>query len=202
MVGLLHTCHNCLILQYQVSVQELIFFIHLIQPYPVFQWFPCGDAPGHWLWTKQGRSCLPQRVCTCSGSHTGSHAHGTLTPTRAGSTSHYLQHTANNTVTWHIYHTTVTWTWLALVSVSESHTFVVSSNEAQDVLMSEHDCLINLCFTKPRPLVPGGKDLHRHILSSPLSPPHLPISTLPNGLLQHYGPSYSPLDQQWQTCKT
>lgn len=179
-----------------------MFFIHLKQSYPAFQWSPCGGVPGRWLWTKQGQSCLPQRVCTYSGSHTGSHAHGTRTPTRAGSTSRYLQHTANNTVTcWHISLITVTWTWLTLVSVSESHTFVVGSNEAQDVIMSEHDCLINLCFAKPRPLIPGGEDLHRHVLSSPLSPPHLPESTLTNGLLQDNGPSYSPLDQQWQTCK-
>ncbi|TNN84516.1 hypothetical protein EYF80_005216 [Liparis tanakae] len=59
-----------------------------------------------------------------------------------------------------------------------------SLNEAQDVLMSEHDCLINFCFAKPRPLVSGGENLHGHILSSPLSPPHLPKPTLPNRLLQ------------------
>lgn len=81
-----------------------------VQSYPACQWFPCGGVPGHWLWTKQGQSCLPQRMCTCSGNHTGSHAHGTLTPTRAGSMSHYLQHTANNTVTcWHIYLITILW---------------------------------------------------------------------------------------------
>ena len=85
---------------------------------------------------------------------------------------------------------------------SECDTFVVSGNEAQDVLVSQHDCLINLCLTKPRPLVSGGEDLHRHVLSSPLPPPHLPESTLPNGLLQDDGPSYSPLDQQGQACVT
>lgn len=83
------------------------------------------------------------------------------------------------------------------VGVSESDTFVVSSNEAQDILMPEHDCLIDLCFTKPRPLVPGGEDLYSHVLSSPLSPPHLPESTLPNGLLQDNGARYSTLHQQW-----
>lgn len=85
---------------------------------------------------------------------------------------------------------------------SECDTFVISSNEAQDVLMSQHDCLVNLCLTKPRPLISGGENLHRHVLSSPLPPPHLPESTLPNGLLQDDGPSYSPLDQQGQTCVT
>lgn len=67
--------------------------------------------------------------------------------------------------------------------------------------MSEHDSLINLCFTEPGPLVPGGEDLHRHVLSSPLAPPHFTKSTLSDGLLQDNGPSYGSLDQQWQTCK-
>lgn len=68
--------------------------------------------------------------------------------------------------------------------------------------MSEHDRLINFCFTEPGPLVPGGEDLYSNILSSPLAPPHLSKSTLPNGLLQDNSSSYGSLDQQWQPCKT
>ena len=85
---------------------------------------------------------------------------------------------------------------------SSLSTFAVCSNESQDVLVSEQDGLINLCLPKPGPLVPGGEDLHRHILPSPLAPPHLTESTLPNSLLQHDGPSYGSLHQQWQTCET
>lgn len=86
-------------------------------------------------------------------------------------------------------------------SLKGSSTLVVSSNESQDVIMSEHDSLINLCFTEPRPLVPGGEYLHRHILSSPLAPPDLTKSSLSNGFLQDNGPSYGPLDQQRQPYK-
>lgn len=66
--------------------------------------------------------------------------------------------------------------------------------------MSEHDGLVDLCLAEPRPLVPGGEDLHRHVLSSPLPPPHLPEPALPDALLQHDGASDGPLHQQRQTC--
>lgn len=68
--------------------------------------------------------------------------------------------------------------------------------------MSEHDGLVNFGFAEPRPLVPGGEDLHRYVLSSPLPPPHLPEPTLPDALLQDDGASYGPLHQQRQTCGT
>lgn len=83
-----------------------------------------------------------------------------------------------------------------------AETFVVSSNEAQDVFVSEHDGLVNLCLAEPRPLVPGGEDLHRHVLPSPPPPPHLPKPTLPDALLQDDGASDGPLHQQRQTCGT
>lgn len=81
-------------------------------------------------------------------------------------------------------------------------TFVVSSNESQDVLMPEHDGLINLCFPEPRPLVPGGEDLHGHVLPSPLPSPHLTEPTFSDGLLQDDGSSDGSLDQQWKSCDT
>lgn len=83
-----------------------------------------------------------------------------------------------------------------------TQTFVVRGDEAQDVLVSEHDGLVNFGFAEPRSLVPGGEDLHGHVLSSPLSPPHLPEPALPDALLQDDGASDGPLHQQRQTCRT
>lgn len=68
--------------------------------------------------------------------------------------------------------------------------------------MSEHDGLVDLCLAEPRPLVPGGEDLHRHVLPPPLAPPHLPEPALADALLQHDGASDGPLHQQRQTCGT
>lgn len=89
-----------------------------------------------------------------------------------------------------------------IVHAKASETFVISTNEAQDVLVSEHDSLINLCFPEPGPLVPRGEDLNSNILSSPLAPPHLPKTALPDALLQDDGSSYSSLDKQWKPCET
>lgn len=93
MKRLLHTKPKLSALEYSQSLME---------PHPECRWFPCGGVPAHWLWTKPGWSCPLQRPCTCSGSQTGSRAHGTRILATAESTSHYLQHTARNTVTcWH-----------------------------------------------------------------------------------------------------
>lgn len=83
-------------------------------------------------------------------------------------------------------------------TVLGSVTFVISRNEAQDVVMSEHDGLINLGLAEPRPLVPGGEDLDSHVLSSPLSSPNLTEATFPDALLEDDGPRYRSLDQQWK----
>lgn len=83
----------------------------------------------------------------------------------------------------------------------KSDTFVVGSDKAQDVVVSQHDGLIDVCLPKPRPLVPGGEDLHGHVLPSPLPSPHLAEATLANGLLQDDGARYGPLHQQGESCK-
>lgn len=83
----------------------------------------------------------------------------------------------------------------------ESDTFVVGSDEAQNVLVSQHDGLVDVGLAKPRPLVPGGEDLHGHVLPSPLPSPHLAIATLADGLLQDDGPGYGPLHQQREPCE-
>lgn len=80
-------------------------------------------------------------------------------------------------------------------------TFVVGSNEAQDVLVAEHDGLVDFSFTKPGALLTRGEDLHGDVSSSPLPPPHLPKAAFTNDLLQHYGTSHCPLDKQRQTCR-
>ena len=81
-------------------------------------------------------------------------------------------------------------------------TLVVSGNESQDVLVSEHDGLIDLCLAEPRALLPRREDLDRHVLATPLPPPHLAEAALPDALLQHDGPGDGPLDEQWESWRT
>ncbi len=38
---------------------------------------------------------------------------------------------------------------------THTHTFIISSNEAQDVLMTEHDGLVNLSLTEPGAFLSG-----------------------------------------------
>lgn len=78
-------------------------------------------------------------------------------------------------------------------------TFVVGSDEAQDVLVTQHDCLVDLGLAEPRALLTGREDLDRHLLVSPLPPPHLAEAALPDALLEYDGPGYGPLNQQGQT---
>ena len=63
--------------------------------------------------------------------------------------------------------------------------------------MTEHYGLVDLRLAEPRPLVSGGEDLHRNVLSSPLPTPHLSEAALPDGLLQHDGAGDGPLYQEW-----
>lgn len=83
----------------------------------------------------------------------------------------------------------------------KSATFVVGSDEAQDVLVSQHDGLIDVGLAKPRPLVPGGEDLDGHVLPPPLPSPHLAEATLPDGLLQDDGAGDGALHQQGEACE-
>lgn len=74
-------------------------------------------------------------------------------------------------------------------------TFVVGSDEAQDVLVSQHDSLVDLGLPEPGALLAGGEDLHGHFLPTPLPPPHLPEAALPDALLQDDGPGNGTLHQ-------
>lgn len=78
-------------------------------------------------------------------------------------------------------------------------TFVVGSNEAQNVLVSQHHRLVDLSLAEPGALLAGGEDLHGHFLPAPLAPPHLAETALSDALLEDDGSGDGPLDQQRQT---
>lgn len=75
-------------------------------------------------------------------------------------------------------------------------TLVISSNEAQDVLVSQHNRLIDLCLPEPGPLVSRGEDFHSHVLPAPLPTPHFPEAALPYDLLQNDSPCNGSLYEQ------
>lgn len=89
----------------------------------------------------------------------------------------------------------------SVLSGLSSFTFVVCSNEAQDVLMSQHNGLVDFCFPEPGTFLTGREDLHSHVTSAPSAAPHLPKAALPNDLLQDDRPSHGPLHKKWQTYK-
>lgn len=82
-----------------------------------------------------------------------------------------------------------------------SLTFVVRSDEAQDILVSQHYGLIDLGFAEPRALFARGEDLHRHFFTAPLAPPHLAKTSFADALLKDDGSGDGPLDEQRQTLK-
>ena len=81
---------------------------------------------------------------------------------------------------------------------SSEPTFVVGGDEAQDVLVPQHDRLVDLGLPEPGALLPGREDLDGDLLAAPLPPPHLAEAPLPDALLQDDGPGDGPLDQQRQ----
>lgn len=79
-------------------------------------------------------------------------------------------------------------------------TFVVSSYEAQDIFMAEHDCLIDFGLAEPGSLLSRWEDLHRHVTTPPTSTPHLSETTFSYDFLEDNCSGHSPLDKQRQTC--
>ena len=73
---------------------------------------------------------------------------------------------------------------------------VIRRDEAEDVLVPEHDCLVDLGLPEPRLLVSAGEDLDGHIVPDPLPSPHLSVPALPHALDQADLPGDAPLDQQ------
>ncbi len=51
--------------------------------------------------------------------------------------------------------------------------FIISSNEAEDVIMPEHAGLIDLHLPHPGSLVNTGEYFDCHVLATPLTTPHL-----------------------------
>lgn len=80
-------------------------------------------------------------------------------------------------------------------------TFVIRGDEAQDVLVPQHDRLVDLGLSEPGALLPGREDLDRHVSAAPLPSPHLPKAAFSYDLLQNDGPGHGPLHKQWQTCR-
>lgn len=78
-------------------------------------------------------------------------------------------------------------------------TFVVSSNEAQDILMSQHHSLVDLSLTEPGALLSGRENLDSHLLAAPFAAPHLTKTPLPNAFLEDDSSGNCSLDQQWET---
>lgn len=79
-------------------------------------------------------------------------------------------------------------------------TFVVGSNEAQDVLVPQHDSLVDLCLSEPGALLSRGENLHRNLLATPFPPPNFAKAALPDALLEDDGSGDGSLDQQRQAC--
>lgn len=90
---------------------------------------------------------------------------------------------------------TLEWAWRPVAV-----TLVVGGDEAQDVLVPQHDGLVDLSLSEPGALLPGGEDLHGHVASAPLPSPHLPEATLPYDLLQNDGPGHCALHKQGEAC--
>ena len=57
---------------------------------------------------------------------------------------------------------------------AQQSTFVVGSDEYQNVVVSQHDRLIDFCFAEPRSLFAGRENLDGHVLAAPATTPHLP----------------------------
>ena len=66
--------------------------------------------------------------------------------------------------------------------------FVVRRDEAEDVLVPQHDGLVDLGLAEPGLLVPAGEDLDGDAAPAPRPPPHLPVAALADALHQPHLP--------------
>lgn len=76
------------------------------------------------------------------------------------------------------------------------HTLVIGSNEAQDVLVSQHNRLINFCLTEPGSLISRGEDFHSYIFPTPFSTPDFTKSAFSYNFLQDNSPRDGSLHEQ------
>ena len=52
-------------------------------------------------------------------------------------------------------------------------TFIIGADKNKNVVMAEHDSLVDLGFAEPRALFAGGKDFDGYVFAAPSSTPHL-----------------------------
>lgn len=78
-------------------------------------------------------------------------------------------------------------------------TFVVSSDEAQDILVSQHHRLVDLRLAEPGALLSRRENLDSHLLAAPFTAPHLTKAPLPDAFLEDDSSGDCSLDQQWET---
>lgn len=67
---------------------------------------------------------------------------------------------------------------------------VVGSDEAENVVVAQHRCLVNFGFSRPRALLPAREDFHGNALAAPTSAPNLTESSISDNLLQLDLPGY------------
>lgn len=89
--------------------------------------------------------------------------------------------------------------WLFLIFRTQP-TFIISSDESENVIMPQHDRLIDFRFSEPRTFLSAAENFNSHVLPSPSSFPNLPESALSDCFYQLNLPSDTSLHEQWQTC--
>jgi len=77
-------------------------------------------------------------------------------------------------------------------------TFVIGSDETQDIVMPQHHRLINFGFPEPGSLFPRAEDLHGNVLAAPATAPNLAEATFSDRLHELDLARYAPLYQKWQ----
>lgn len=77
-------------------------------------------------------------------------------------------------------------------------TFVVGSDEPEDIIVPQHHRLVNFGLSEPRSLFSRAKDLDSDILTSPTTTPDLAEATFPDRFHELNLAGYAPLYQKRQ----
>lgn len=80
-----------------------------------------------------------------------------------------------------------------------NRTFVIGGNEAENIVMPQHHCLIYFCFSEPRALLSRAEYLDSYVLTPPASTPYLAKSPFADCLDELNLAGYTPLYQERQT---
>lgn len=78
------------------------------------------------------------------------------------------------------------------------HTFIIGSNESEDIVVPEHHRLVNFGLPEPRPFFARAEDFHSNILTPPTTTPHLTEPTFSDRLHQLNLACYASLYQKRQ----